>query len=252
MAERFRMDESDEAALAARTRATFSDLAAAQNERRAAKVDEAALRARNLETRLEVEQAAAAHDLEVGDWGSHAQHQRNLTELAVQRARAEDEQRYWGAQPTHPADPVEALIRLKSGEPETVRWLQSHPESALVLATNSDPAEVARIQAAHHAALAEHHVAGSREYFHCVDKVLAGGGKTTRGSGGGSGGRTSGGEATETEVRLTKGEATAATDGSVCWGREGGAKCGQPLGISEYARRKATMEKQGIWYERLD
>jgi hypothetical protein len=245
MAERYQMDGNE----IAKTRAAFSDLAAAQNERRAAKVDEAALRARNLETRLEVEQAAAAHDLEVGDWESHAQHQRNLSELAVQRARVEDEHRYWQNQPVRPHDPVQALLDAKSGEPETVRWLQRNPGDAAILATNSDPARVGQIQAAHHAALAEHHVAGSREYFHCVDKVLAGAGKTTRGSGGGSSSGASGGGA---EVRLTKGEATAATDGSVCWGREGGAKCGQPIGIEEYARRKATMEKQGTWYERLD
>jgi hypothetical protein len=249
MAERFRMDEGAEAAKTVRA---FSDLALARNDLKDAKMTESELRRKNLETRAEAEQAAAAHDLEVGNWESHAQRQRNLSELAVQRARAEDEQRYWGAQPTYAADPVAALLDAKSGEPETVRWLKANPLDAAILATNSDPARAGQIQAAHHAALAEHHVAGSREYFHCVDKVLAGGGKTTRGSGGGSGGRTSGGEATETEVRLTKKEAEAATDGSVCWGREGGTKCGQPLGISEYARRKATMEKQGIWYDRLD
>jgi hypothetical protein len=246
MAERFRMDEGAEAAKTVRA---FGERNAALNDLRDAKMTESELRRKNLETRAEAEQAAAAHDLEVGNWESHAQRQRNLSELAVQRARAEDEQRYWGAQPTYAADPVAALLQAKASEPETVRWLKANPLDAAVLATGSDPARAGQIQAAHHAALAEHHVAGSREYFHCVDKVLAGTGKTTRGSGGGSRGGTSSGK---TEVRLTKKEAEAATDGSVCWGREGGAKCGSPLGVEEYARRKATMEKQGIWYDRLD
>jgi hypothetical protein len=244
MAERFKMDECNEAA---KTRAAFADRNSALNELRSAKIDEAAMRAQNLAAKTEAEQAAAAHDLEVGNWESHAQHQRNLSELAVQRARAEDEQRYWGAQPTHPADPVAALLQAKASEPETVRWLKANPLDAAVLATGSDPARVGQIQAAHRDAVAGGHVAGSREYFHYVDKALAGVGKTTRGSGGSSSGASGGGA----EVRLTKGEATAATDGSVCWGREGGAKCGQPLGIEEYARRKKALSEQGM-YTRLD
>jgi hypothetical protein len=241
----YRMDEDAEAAKTVRA---FGDRNSALNDLREAKMTEAEMRKQNLEARAAAAEAEAAQALETGDWQKHASQQRAMSELAVARARVADEQRYWASRPIYAVDPVAALLQAKASEPETVRWLKANPLDAAILATNSDPARAGQIQAAHHAALAEHHVAGSREYFHCVDKVLAGTGKTTRGSGGSSSGASGG----ETEVRLTKGEATAATDGSVCWGREGGSKIGQPIGIEEYARRKATMEKQGIWYDRLD
>jgi hypothetical protein len=241
MAERFRMDESDEAAKTVRA---FGDRNSALNELRSAKMDEAAMRVQNLAAKTEAEQAAAAHDLEVGNWESHAQRQRNMSELAVQRARVEDEQRYWASRPTYAADPVAALLEAKRSEPATIAWLKAHPLDAAVLATNSDPTRVAQIQSSHAGAVAAGYAPGSSEYFRHIDRAL-GSSSGTRGGGGGA----SGGGA---EVRLTKGEVTAATDGSVCWGREGGAKCGQPVGIEEYARRKATMRQHGTWYDRLD
>lgn len=46
-------------------------------------------------------------------------------------------------------------------------------------------------------------------------------------------------------VKLTPGEARAATDGSIVWNT--GAKKGEPIGIKEYARRKAIMMKNGSY-----
>ena len=51
-----------------------------------------------------------------------------------------------------------------------------------------------------------------------------------------------------TEVRLTAGEARAATDGSVVWTYDdpkGKFKKNDPVGTQEYARRKLAMQKQG-------
>jgi hypothetical protein len=239
----------DEDAEAAKTVRAFGDRNSALNDLREAKMTEAEMRKQNLEARAAAAEAEAAQALETGDWQKHASQQRAMSELAVARARVADEQRYWASRPIYAVDPVAALLQAKASEPETVRWLKANPLDAAVLATGSDPARAGQIQAAHHAALAEHHVAGSREYFHCVDKVLAGTGKTTRASGGG----TPGGGA---EVRLTQGEVQQATDGTLVWNTSDPTgqnrwRKGDPIGTVEMARRKKALTEQGA-YIRLD
>jgi hypothetical protein len=54
-------------------------------------------------------------------------------------------------------------------------------------------------------------------------------------------------------VRLTKAEAEAAQDGTVQWNYDdptgkGRFKKGDPIGLTEYARRKLTMTKQGRYH----
>jgi len=44
-------------------------------------------------------------------------------------------------------------------------------------------------------------------------------------------------------IKLTPGEARAATDGSIVW--NSGPSKGEPIGVKEYARRKSIMMKQG-------
>jgi hypothetical protein len=249
----YKMDESDDAALAARTVRAFGDRNSALNELRSAKMDEAAMRVQNLAAKTEAEQAAAAHDLEVGNWESHAQHQRNLSELAVQRARVEDEQRYWGAQPTYAADPVAALVQAKASEPETVRWLKANPLDAAILATNSSPARVAQIQASHADAVAAGHAAGSAAYYGYIDKHL-GTRSAARGSGNEGGKRVvrvvkHGQAAGENE--MTEGERVAATE-TLTWGHNAPpGKRGTPIGIEEYLRRRNLMRGQPGWFDKL-
>jgi hypothetical protein len=250
MAERFRMDESDEAAKTVRA---FGDRNSALNELRSAKMDEAAMRVQNLAAKTEAEQAAAAHDLEVGNWESHAQRQRNMSELAVQRARVEDEQRYWASRPTYAADPVAALLEAKRSEPATIAWLKAHPLDAAVLATNSDPTRVAQIQSSHAAAIAAGHVAGSAEYYGFIDKRL-GMKSATRGSD--SGKRqvrvVKEGQSAHGDDELTPGEYRAATE-DVCFGNNAPpGKRGQPVGVEEYLRRRTAMRKQSGWFDKLD
>jgi hypothetical protein len=251
----YKMPDGDEAASAARTRAAFAERNLALNDLRDAKLTEASLRHKNLETRAEAEQAAAAHALEVGDWSDHALRQRNMSELAVQRARVEDEHRYWQNQPVRPHDPVEALIQSKASEPETVAWLRSHPADAVVLATGSSLARVAQIQSSHAAAVAAGHAPGSSEYFRHIDRAL--GSKTMSGSDNEGGKRVvrvvKQRQPAAGENELSPGEYKAATE-TVCWGNDAPpGKRGEPVGVEEYLRRRALMRKDaGTWYDRLD
>ena len=64
------------------------------------------------------------------------------------------------------------------------------------------------------------------------------------------GGGSSSGQISSTQVVLTKGEQEAATDGTVVWNYSDpkvGAVKGQPVGLKEYAKRKAEMTKQGLY-----
>jgi hypothetical protein len=249
----YKMDESDDAALAARTVRAFGDRNLALNDLRDAKMTESELRRKNLETRAEAEQAAAAHDLEVGNWESHAQHQRNMAELAVAQAHAEDERRYWEARPTYAADPVAALLEAKRSEPETISWLKKNPLDAAVLATNSDPARVAQIQSSHAAAVAAGHPAGSAQYYGFIDKHL--GMRSAARSSGNEGGKrvvrvVKHGQAAG-ENEMTEGERVAATE-TLTWGHNAPpGKRGTPIGIEEYLRRRNLMRGQPGWFDKL-
>jgi hypothetical protein len=249
MAERYKMD-GEELASVARTREAFARRNDAFNELTAAKADSAASRVRHLDTQADAEQAAAARALENGDWNAHSVAQRNIAQLTAQRARAEDEQRYWESQPKYARDPVENLIASKSSEPETQAWLRAHPSDALALATGSDPRRAAKIHASHADAIAEGYTPGSRSYFDHVDRYLGG---TAPGRGSNERqrqvrvvkGQASG------EDQLTPGEYKAATE-TVLWGREGGAKCGTAVGVAEYLRRRNAMRKQPGWFDKID
>jgi hypothetical protein len=236
----------------ARTRAAFVERAQALNELKEARADNAAVRVRAAESQAQAEQAAAVRALEEGNWNDHAARQRKISELAVERARAEDEARYWQSQQTLPSDPVDAFIASRANEPETQAWLRAHPADALVLATGSDPRRQAKLNAADCDAFAAGHARGSKEYFEHVEKYL--GGKATSGES----------EPPKRIVRVVKssetphgpdemsrGEHTAATE-TITWGYEGGAKRGQPIGVEEYLRRRNAMRKQPGWFQKLD
>ena len=103
---------------------------------------------------------------EMGDASAMAASQRVLARaeanaIRLDVARAEIEQRY--ARPTV-SDPVEAYIGDRSEQ--SARWLRSHRQFV------TDPHRNARLQSAHHLAIAEGHAADSPGYFKFVEEKL--------------------------------------------------------------------------------
>lgn len=149
-------------------------------------------------------------------------------------------------------DPFEAYLASRS-EP-TQRWLREHREWV------TDPKKNSKLTAAHYDAIGEELVPDSKEYFEHVEKFIGlkpnGAGDAQRAASprprrasvpaapvNASGGGPSGGG---TEVRLTKGEAAAAIDGTLVWNYDDPSgqkrfKKGDPIGIQEMARRKLAL-----------
>lgn len=156
------------------------------------------------------------------------------------------------------ADPVEAVAAQLS--PKSAAWIRSHPECV------TDPKLNARMMAAHNLAIAEDIPLDSEEYFERIEKgikpvqqVQKKGGDQKGGdgrrpssgaaSGAGAGGGMNGGAV---EVRLTKGEAQSATDGTLVWNYDDPSgqsrfKKGDPIGLAEMARRKHEGMKAGLY-----
>lgn len=182
-------------------------------------------------------------------------------------------------QPREPADPVEAFIAQRS--PKTAAWLRAHPDQTQALVhsmSGGGTAEqrrlAAKINAADSDALAEGYMRDSDEYFSHVETFIGikkapvtngaanganGNASAVNGkrrqsvpaapvhqSGGGVGGNSG------TEVRLSKKEADAAVDGTLVWNYDDPSgqkkfKKGDPIGVTEFARRKLEMQKQGLY-----
>jgi hypothetical protein len=231
-------------------------------------------------TEADAAQSEYTAAMEAGDWKKAGEAQRKISRAEATKVRLEEAKADLEVQKTQPqrqqqrieapqtqADPVEAFIA--SRDAGTQAWLRDHPDDARVLATNSDPRRAAKLNAADADAFAEGFTRGSKEYFQHVEKFLGitkTNGKTpTNGTAqtqrraasapvapvAASAGGTSGG----VEVRLTKGEADRATDGTIVW-HESDFKAGrikdkgligQPIGHGEYARRKNIMQQQGLY-----
>lgn len=226
--------------------------------------------ARNEADAAEREYTAA---FEAGDGAKAAQAQRKIAraeakiarldeakaDLDVRRAKAEPEQRREPIKvERQPAadDPVEAYVQ---GRPEeTANWLRAHPEWV------TDPRKNAKLTAAHFDATGDGIEPNTKAYFEHVEKFIGlkngaavngNGAKPQRrqgapvAPGGSSGGGTGGGGR---EVTLTRGEATAATDGTHVYNYDDPSpqkrfKKGDAIGIQEFARRKLEMQKQGLY-----
>lgn len=154
------------------------------------------------------------------------------------------------------ADPVEQVAQSLSAK--SAAWIRSHPECV------TDPKLNARMMAAHSLAIADDIALDSDEYFQRIEegvkpaKPLGGKPAAPAGDGrrpssaaapaSGAGGALNGG----TEVRLTKGEAASATDGTLVWNYDdpSGQKRwqkGDVIGLSEMARRKHEGQKAGLY-----
>lgn len=153
-------------------------------------------------------------------------------------------------------DPVEAFIERQT--PQSAAWLRSRDRSWI-----TDPRKSALLSAAHYNALAQGHRGDTPEYFNHLEEYIGekkpvqqqnnnqrqrtppvapvqntGGTGTTQGGG--------------IEVRLSPSEAAAATDGTHVWNYDDPSpqkrfKKGDPIGVNEFARRKAIMKEQGVY-----
>jgi hypothetical protein len=170
-------------------------------------------------------------------------------------------------------DPVEAFIASRT-EP-TANWLREHRDWL------TDARKSRKLTAADADAQAEGHTPDTPAYFDYVERFLglkkddpktesngtANGG--ANGSApqkraaappvapvnGGGGAHSSGDSRSGVTVTLTSGEAKAAQDGTLRWGKHDLAAgrikdaklVGEPIGVQEFARRKSQMQKAGAY-----
>ncbi len=169
------------------------------------------------------------------------------------------------ADPTHrrapqqPTDPIERFAQGMSAR--SAACIRSHPECV------TDPKLNARMLAAHNLALADDVVVDSDEYFRRIEegvkpvtkKADPEPGSGRRPSAPAAGGSTGGGSALNgggIDVKLTKGEARSATDGTLVWNYDDPSgknkfKKGEPIGLEEMARRKHYGQKAGLYDKSL-
>lgn len=157
------------------------------------------------------------------------------------------------------ADPVEAVAASLSSK--SAAWIRAHPECV------TDPKANARMMAAHNLAIADDIPLDSEEYFERIEAGIKPAKKqqeqqvekkpgadgrrpsSAAASGAASGGGLNGGATT---VKLTKGEAQSATDGTIPWNYDDPTgqnrwKKGDPIGLAEMARRKHEGQKAGLY-----
>lgn len=203
---------------------------------------------------------------EAGDFAAQARAQRKISAAESRKQRLEEAQGdlkdQAAAKPVprqetrqHPRqdqqDPVETVASTMA--PRAAAWIRSHPDYVTDRSKNS------KMLATHYAALAEGLEEGGNDYFARLDAMASGITKVdpkpdtkvnirpsapVAPAGNSSGGMNGGGMT----VTLTKREAESATDGSVVWNYDdpkGKFKKNDPVGIQEFARRKAIMKQQG-------
>jgi hypothetical protein len=263
----------------ARAAASANEAAAARREAETAKAQATSSNLDTITTALASTQSeieTATRDIEsygqAGDFKAQAEAYARLskaTNLAARydEAKADLEARrtQQPSPPPHitPTDPVEAYVQNRS--PQTAEWLRAHRDFVI------NPAKNQKLTAAHYDAMAESLTPDTPEYFAHVEKFvgLKKDASVTEGDNvqrpgaapkkqaqravapvGGS--SANGGAPPSNEVRLSSGEAKAATDGTHIWNYDdpSGAKKfkkGDPIGIQEFARRKQKLTQQGAY-----
>jgi hypothetical protein len=250
----------------------------AQRERDAARGEVTQSQLANVQTGLAAAQAAAdaaearyKTAYEAGDAGAMAKAQREMARAEAEALRLEESKADLEvrkeAKPERteaPSDSFEAYLANRTESTKT--WLRAHRDWV------EDPKKNVRLTAAHWDAVAEGHQPDTAEYFAHVETKIglkqaasANANGSANGSANGqqqptrrretvpvapvqhSGGGTSG---NGTQVRLSKGEAAAATDGTHVWlwdDPKGKFKKGEPIGVQEFARRKLEMQRSGAY-----
>ncbi len=180
--------------------------------------------------------------MEKGDFDGVVAANEKLSEATVNITKLKEAKVAVERAPTReaPTDPVEGYISRFT--PRSQAYLRQNKEYV------TDPAKNKLLVSAHYAAEANGLVPDTDAYFQFLDAQLKPAPKTqetpkrmpaapvSRGndiSSGGSGG--------ERIVKLTPGQARAATDGTIVWNH--GPNKGKPIGVKEYARRLEAMGK---------
>ncbi len=256
------------------------DAAKARQEATQARTETVESNINSVENAMHAAQTAAdaaegeyAAAMEQGNWKDAAKAQRKIADAAARIARLEEgkanleearqaqparEQARQQQQPAQETDPVERA--LAGVTPRTADWLRKHPEFVTDQKMNQ------KANAAHSMAQSEGYVPDSDAYFDFCERFLglkedepavrdtpAPQARTrtampsapvsrnaTAGSNGVSG----------SQVTLTKGEAERAVDGTIVYNwtdPAGKFKKGDPIGVKEYARRKAALTAQGAF-----
>jgi hypothetical protein len=190
-------------------------------------------------------QAEYKEAVEAGDVDAQASAQSKMTEVEARRVRLLEHEQAIRNRPVAPADPVEAACVGRT-EP-TAKWLREHRDWV------TDPKKNARLTSAHYDAEAEGLVPDTPEYFSHIEHKIGLNDNRARESGDRAAARpqmnvnpndprthVQNGSAV---VVMTKREKAAATDGTITWNY--GPKRGQPIGITEFAKRKAAMHAEG-------
>jgi hypothetical protein len=214
------------------------------------------------ETEATAAEAAYARAMEDGNFAEAAKAQRrmaraeaDLGRLNEAKADIEIRKAQPRPEPQIPDDPFEAYVAGRT-EP-TAKWLRNHRDWVV------DPRKNAKLTSAHWAAVAEGLSADTDRYFEFVEIAIGerkGADEKTAPkkssppvapvSRGGNG--ASIGSGSSNEVRLSKSEALAATDGTLVWNfsdpsGQNKFKKGDPIGINEFARRKRQMQLDGLY-----
>jgi len=188
--------------------------------------------------------------MEAGDFDGTVKAQEDLSEAITKLNALKEGKNYIEQRKSEPVnvDPQEAYIGKFTQRSQ--EYLRHHRE----LVTNENKNK--RMIAAHYEAEAEGHKPDSEAYFQFLDNKLGyadapkkapsrmpAGAPVSRGNGdiqsGGNG----------NVIKLSSGEARAATDGSIVW--NAGANKGEPIGVKEYARRKSLMIKNGQYADAM-
>ena len=152
-------------------------------------------------------------------------------------------------QQVEPADPFENYVSRFT--PRSQDYLRKHKEVV------TDPKKNKLLIAAHYEAEANGHTADTDGYFDFIDqrlgykavsdkqepKTQAKG--TTPAAPVSRSVDSSSSSTTPNVIKLSAGEARAATDGTILWNH--GPDKGKPIGVKEYARRKALMQREGLY-----
>ena len=266
-----------------RNRAAAAEQRAQQSEQevQTARTEIAETRLDTITAGIEASQAegdAAAQEhqaaLEAGDFAKATAAQRKIAKAEARIVRLEEAksdieaqkaakpviQKQEQRQPEIPSDPVEAYV---AGRPqETQNWLRSHPEFI------TDQRKNQKLTAAHFDATAEGKTPNTADYFDHIEKYIGlrkdekpvqqqqqpqrkSASPPVAPVGQPSGGSVNGGA---TQVRLSRNEVAAATDGTHVWGKhdlaagriKDASLIGSAIGTQEFARRKKLQTDQGL------
>jgi hypothetical protein len=250
-----RQTDTDAAVEMEETRRALTDAAAWKNELLQARREHAAVHLEAVDAEAARASQAFQQAWENGDSAQMAESQRAIANLEVKRNIAHaTAERLERTQPA-PTDPIEAFAEGRSAQAQD--WIRSHPDYVL------GGRKTAKLQAAHSDAIAEGIAPDTAAYFKHLNGFL--------GLEDGGAGRRRSSSDSETlrvivtdnpnkqlgrgEVRMTKGEYRAATEGALVWNHDspdGKHKKGSVLGVEEYLRRKGIMKQSGGYYDKLD